>query len=1452
MSKHTKNGTAFDDAEFQSFILPIRKESTFVSNPESLFIGRSSLKVNLKKAITESEGHGGCFLVGGYRGVGKSLLVDKVVDEYIDEIENRHPIRIQLNVGDSSVLNFRGVLSDCANIVSSHADDYIKKIFESFSITISFSMLIIGIFLYLINYCDFHLEKFISPTNLSLYDGLLVVISVGYLMNVIFFKKFRINKIITNTKIFLRSCLKPESYAKRNFIYFAAFSVAYSAFRLSQESIDYQYQLLLLTLPFQFIFFRSLLELSQWLKLNSDIKTLIERVYCDQVMEASGDYKTPGISIRGGIKLSKSKISDREIEYQFEEIIDRNKNLIKLILIFDELDKLADPEKNKKENGKRDLIESFLGRMKAFLKNKNCTFIFIGDREIVDNYHSESGSKNALYEGIFDQIFYVPSLLSDYSDRRPEVMHSMVMEYVLNVLFNFNLNNNNSVYSPLGYAADPYKKADLDVVSRSGFMQKKYINFIFGLKDAASLEEKIHNLKQLDSLPHFKRARIKAHLSLHSTTKENEILKYENQIRQYKNIQYCLNRFVRFLTIHSWGNYRRLQVLITQFIEVANKENIKRHSTNCAYASEALKIFKNKSKSYIYIDKKEMSRILFAANQYEMIAWEMGTQLNGTDDKLVISTINASTDLIKFHQLPFNRSYLDRTAEGIDIHAEPHLPGAIEDIIERVNYPFIRRINRGLFEYRFLSEYEQEIKYISKSIGAKASNYVFGLSSHEKVRSYYLQQLAQLKSNETNPHSKQATAVTLMIIGDIYQWERSYDKAINYYSDAVAILKTVLRDKDNHDWRHTAAPSFSSHYLLSRTLMKKGLILEIRQNYALAWRLYREAMDVAKESLGEGNEKKPIYAIIRDVYSSGSVRHRDVLVTSALSLVSLYLKSNQKQERDIGIIYSRIHQYNKSIHQHYISDFDKEIMAQSQAVRYFSNSFKSITDEFDKIFSSLIGTNRVKLNFKDAAKFIYMLENQSNVSTPFTSLIVQNMTFWLNAKTIEFFYNRKKEKSDKHLVSPGKVASKDGSNNGNSQLFNSNLGLEEFYHLVDILAKSLIKIGQRTAASNLYLGYTMCYLAYLESLGPVNPNDKVTPNQQKKFEQIKNFLDCFLKKHAVSNQILDHGLFKHQKKSWDFSTPSTDIDKSNLHAIPNNSEEPADGSENSKFKKNFETLIEENNITFWHHSHSKNLNVVMSIWLWFKIDELSQNNSEMKYLENIDLTLVLPQYQKNKAILIWLKGRFYLHMATRPYCSEQIYLTCTVDKTFKNCEEECTNYCINKFEMKKQKLINAILLLYRAYEQNEKTLAAGATPSWPPVYGILFDLLMSICEYKKLWGKGNNAQGKSNKQFLNDLEKSTNSKIPRTYIDAHCIHALLTESLDQLESINNKGSPFYQQLIQHKYFLYDDFRDPTFINEWMFLHIISNGATHYRHKADMLFETFKKEQHAPDPSKSAP
>lgn len=115
----------------------------------------------------------------------------------------------------------------------------------------------------------------------------------------------------------------------------------------------------------------------------------------------------------------------------------------KVIFVFDEIDKLSNAEEfiplghqehaiETAPQDKHAKINTLLGTLKNFITTAEATFFFISGRETLDRYYSEKGSPNSLYESLFDNVFEVPSLLTDERHRhsRPWRLGLLVEEYL--------------------------------------------------------------------------------------------------------------------------------------------------------------------------------------------------------------------------------------------------------------------------------------------------------------------------------------------------------------------------------------------------------------------------------------------------------------------------------------------------------------------------------------------------------------------------------------------------------------------------------------------------------------------------------------------------------------------------------------------------------------------------------------------------------------------------------------------------------------------------------------------------------------------------------------------------------------------------------------------------------------------------------------------------------------
>ena len=163
-----------------------------------------------------------------------------------------------------------------------------------------------------------------------------------------------------------------------------------------------------------------------------------------------GSHYGPNIKLSGytSSSIKPLPISVRDAEERLLKIIQvlSKSNKRKIIFIFDEIDKLSHTEVATDLNSqdviamtaqqntfvdKNTKINTLLGSLKNFITTAEAIFFFISGRETLDKYYSEKGSPNSLYESLFDQVFEVPSLLTDKKNSYSAFqMISLIEEYL--------------------------------------------------------------------------------------------------------------------------------------------------------------------------------------------------------------------------------------------------------------------------------------------------------------------------------------------------------------------------------------------------------------------------------------------------------------------------------------------------------------------------------------------------------------------------------------------------------------------------------------------------------------------------------------------------------------------------------------------------------------------------------------------------------------------------------------------------------------------------------------------------------------------------------------------------------------------------------------------------------------------------------------------------------------
>jgi len=348
---------------------------------DDLFIGRKYLIEKIVNILEKTSKNRGSYLISGYRGVGKTSVINRAIEEYYPtcgilkriyttlnltiralfkgEFQLAHEkfmlmwkkvVVIRVNLGDSSKLAPMNIYYSIANILKDELNSCsLSRFFPSY-----------------------FLNKIILSV-LALVPIFLSIVLIDHASDG-FHKNIYSQK---NSELLI--------YA---FIFFMVVIVIYFINRAREK-------------PFR------------------EIDDLILRMENEVTESEFSELKNSVLKVGGRRNKKSLPIQSREAEHKLTRIINNLKvrriwKNINIIFVFDEIDKLSEREMEiTKFNNKADQINKLLGSIKNFITTPKAQFFFITGREIIDSYYSESDSANSLYESLFDQVFEVPSFLTD-------------------------------------------------------------------------------------------------------------------------------------------------------------------------------------------------------------------------------------------------------------------------------------------------------------------------------------------------------------------------------------------------------------------------------------------------------------------------------------------------------------------------------------------------------------------------------------------------------------------------------------------------------------------------------------------------------------------------------------------------------------------------------------------------------------------------------------------------------------------------------------------------------------------------------------------------------------------------------------------------------------------------------------------------------------------------------
>jgi len=421
-----------------------------------------------------------------------------------------------------------------------------------------------------------------------------------------------------------------------------------------------------------------------------------------------------------------------------------------LIFVFDELDKIGVGVPSLKEPKSAEVAErqpmdverersrslfKLFADLKNILSSGVARFIFIGGRNLHDEWLADQSARLPLLTNIFDAEIYIPSLLTDEIGRQegdPLLggVRLFVSEHLLRAQHLHRIWLNKTM--------GPWLRLWVE--------ERRAVTFVQGRQEEDDGET---------STP------LTFYQCNDGETWDGGPLFYDS--------------YIEFLSYRSRGNPKRLKELLESFLRpverVVTRPQIRRNRFDC----EHVLLFRD----------RDRFRVELVADIFRQIRPIFEERLRYGDDKLGQGIFYLSDFLLKFHRRAFTWSNLERVDELVHIHRAPDLRAVLEALVLNWSERYLHLINNGMYDFRFESDFARELDYLSRQSEHELAALNFTLDESQSLKIQYQARLAQL-------HEEQAFDF-LVGLGELHEFDEEYEIARYYYQRAVRAVDQEFR-----------------------------------------------------------------------------------------------------------------------------------------------------------------------------------------------------------------------------------------------------------------------------------------------------------------------------------------------------------------------------------------------------------------------------------------------------------------------------------------------------------------------------------------------------------------------------------------------------------------------------------------------------------------------------------
>lgn len=212
---------------------------------------------------------------------------------------------------------------------------------------------------------------------------------------------------------------------------------------------------------------------------------------------------------------------------------------------------------------------------------------------------------------------------------------------------------------------------------------------------------------------------------------------------------------------------------------------------------------------------------------------------NQFGDKLLVSASFLINHIYKFHKGGFSWRNMEQTPELLEVYRIPEFRSFIDSILSYLSQTHIIPITCGLYQFKFRKQFSEEISLASKFSEEIAALFNFTLDEALSIKEHYMSLLDYYNRLSDKEHLRNAHVIAgiHVILGDLFMADEEYTKAIFEYQAGINIMfEENIKNKDNINDQH----AITRILFLIRNMLKLGLAFEKRKTYESAYVTYNE------------------------------------------------------------------------------------------------------------------------------------------------------------------------------------------------------------------------------------------------------------------------------------------------------------------------------------------------------------------------------------------------------------------------------------------------------------------------------------------------------------------------------------------------------------------------------------------------------------------------------------